>query len=161
MKAVSSVMRSRYLVCGLGIAAIYIVFAVLQANHFVNTLLRGEQYYVYYLAYVSGLYVILCLYWSSLKLFAHVGWSLAFGAVAGYAAGFIAYFAVVFSMGHGFSRIANSATDLQRFLTMLFAPFIYLSWAFGALTALVVYLVKKRAGTPSFNGNSITKKSTA
>lgn len=139
-----SLLRNRYILCGVGIAITYLVFAILQLNHFVSTLLRGDQYYSYYLTYVPALFALFCLYIARGRSFEKLGWSLVFGVVAGYVAGLAAYVFVTFSMGDGLARLANSARNLESFLVMLSAPFLYLSWAYGALAALSVYLIKKR-----------------
>jgi hypothetical protein len=144
MNVMSSLLRSRYVLCGAGIAIAYVVFAIFQANHFVSTLLRGDQYYNYYLMYVPTLFALFCLYVARTRSFEKLGWSLVFGVVAGYVAGLAAYIVVVFSMGDGLARIANSARDLKSFLIMLSAPLLYLSWAYGALAALSIYLIKRR-----------------
>lgn len=144
MNVMDSLLRNRYVLCGVGIAITYVVFAILQANHFVSTLLRGDQYYSYYSMYVPALFALFCLYIVRARSFEKLGWSLVFGIVAGYVAGLAAYFFVVFSMGDGLVRIANSATNQEHFLIMLSAPFLYLSWAYGGLAALSVYLIKKR-----------------
>lgn len=140
----NSLLGNRYILCGAGIAITYILFAILQVNHFVGTLLRGDQYYSYYLMYVLALFGFYSLYMVRGRSFEKLGWSLAFGIVAGYLAGLVGYFFVAFSMGDGFTRIANGARDLESFLIMLSAPFLYLSWVFGALAALSIYILKKR-----------------
>jgi hypothetical protein len=140
----NSLLRNRYILCAAGIAIAYVVFAIFQANRFVSNLLRGDQYYSYYLAYVPALFALFCLYATRAGSFERLGWSLVAGVVAGYVAGLAAYVVVVFSMGDGLARMANSARDLKSFLIMLSAPLLYLSWAYGALAALSVYLIKRR-----------------
>jgi len=143
-------LRNRYILVGAGIAITYVLFSILQVNHFVGTLLRGDQYYSYYLMYMPTLFAFFCLYVMRAHSFEKLGWSLVFGVTAGYVAGLAAYVVVVFSMGDGFARITNSARYLESFLIMLLAPFLYLSWVYGALAALNVYLIKKRTeSTPS------------
>lgn len=145
MIAMTSVLRNRYLLCTVGIATSYLLFEILRVNHFIGTLLRGEQYYHYYLMYVPVLLVLFFLYTMRRRSFESLGWSLVFGIVAGYIAGLIAYFFVVLTMGDGFARVANNARDFEHFLAMISAPLLYLSWIYGAFSAAGVYLINKRA----------------
>jgi hypothetical protein len=151
MNILNSAIRSRYVVYGLAIVTTYVVFAVLYINHFVGTLLRGSQYDVYYLAYLPILYLFFCTYGVRPHAFGKIGWSLGFGGLAGYAAGLIAYFAVVFSMGDGLVRIANSATNVTQSLGMLAVPIMHFGWAYGALAAVLVYLFKRLGVNPDAN----------
>jgi len=144
MTVITSLLRNRYVVCAVGTAVTYVLFALLQVNHFVATLLRGDQYYRYYLTFVPVLFVLFCIYATRFSSFQKLAWSLGFGAVAGYVAGLAAYILVVFSMGDGLARIANSAGDIQGLGVMLAAPFLYLSWAYGAFAALSVYLIRRQ-----------------
>jgi len=153
MNIVNSAIGSRYVVYGLAIGATYVVFALFQVNHFVSTILRGDQHYAYYLTYIPALYLIFCLYGMRRNAFIKFGWSLWFGVIAGYVAGLFAYFAVTFSMGNGFSRIANTVNNVAEAFGVLTLPAIFLSWAYGALAAaLVVYLFRRRSIQGAGNG---------
>jgi hypothetical protein len=130
-----------YVLVGVGVGIAYAVFSILQINHFVGTLLRGDQYCFYYLIYLPTLLFFFCLYIARIQSFSNWKWLLIFGTITGHISGIIAYFAVIFFMGDGFVRIANSASDLEHFLYMLLVPFVYLGWAYGATTALSIYLL--------------------
>lgn len=146
MNVIDVLLRNRYVSSAAGIAITYILFSILQANHFIGTVLRGDQYYSYYLMFTPTLYAFFCLYVIQSHSFEKIGRSLVFGVVSGYVAGLAAYVVVVFSMGGGFARITNGGRNIENFLVMLLAPLFYLSWIYGALSALSVYLMRKRLG---------------
>lgn len=156
MNTLSLLLRNRYGLSGVGVAISYVVFAIFQANHFVSTLLRGEQYYYYYLVYVPTLFALFCLYFMRASAFDKIGWSLVFGAVAGYVAGFAAYIILVIAMGNGLARIANSVKDIDGFLILFSAPLVYLSWVYGALSAFIVFVIRKKSGAEN-TGNGASK----
>lgn len=140
---INSIFRNRYVLCAVAIAITYLLFSVLPANKFVKSLLRGDQYRTYYLAYIPALFTILCLYMRRRRSYGKVG-SIVFGAFFGYLAGLGAYILVVFSMGGGLVRLQNSAEGLAGILLIFSAPLLYLSWAFGAFSALTIYLFEEK-----------------
>lgn len=136
-------LKNRYAICAVGIAIVYVIFEVIQVNHFLSTILRGDNYYRYNVLYLPALFVVFCLYSARAGSFERLGWSLLFGCVAGYIVGLFASVFMAFLMGDGATRIANSIRDMKYILAVLVAPALYMSWLYGGLLALFIYLVKK------------------
>lgn len=126
------------------IAATYVVFWVLQANHFLGALLKG-RYGVYYVTYIAVLAVLISIESVAVRAARSAGVAMLRGVGLGHLAGIVGYCAVALSMGGVGARLARSAELLGWNIWILFfMPGLYLGWAYGALTAWGVFHIERR-----------------
>lgn len=149
MYAIKMVLRKPSALCTAGIVITYLVFTILQANHFVSTILRGRNYFYYYSLYLVILFLMFYLYARRIESFQKIKESLAFGLLTGYFGGLFASLFMVFFMGDGISRLKNSIGSEWGAVVIFCEPFLYLSWAYGMLAALLVYLLSRLLSAPT------------
>lgn len=134
-----ALLTNRYVLSVAAVVLTYFLLEIVQINHFLRTVLRGENYYRYYVLYLATLLILVLLYSAKFKSHQSAWRSVFVGLGGGYLAGLVASVILAFWMGGGLERITNSTRDLEGVLVLLGGPFIYMSWLYGALVMLSVH----------------------